>query len=73
MVQSGITLDVNQTARVDFQMPIGQVSESVEVTSAPPLLTTENTQLSTVIDASTNVNLPLATRNYVQLTLLAPG
>jgi hypothetical protein len=73
MVQSGITLDVNQTARVDFQMPIGQVSESVEVTSAPPLLTTENTQLSTVIDATTNVNLPLATRNYVQLTLLAPG
>lgn len=30
-------------------------------------------RLSTVIDANTNVSLPLATRNYVQLTLLAPG
>ncbi len=72
-VQPDMTLDVNQTARVDFQMKIGQVSETVEVTGAAPLLETETTQLSTVIDANTTANLPLGSRNYAQLTLLAPG
>lgn len=43
-VQPAITLDVNQTARVDFQMRLGQVSETVEVTGAAPLLETDATQ-----------------------------
>ena len=68
-----ITLVLNQTARVDFQLKIGQATETVEVTSAVPLLHTDTTQLSTVIDARANINLPLLSRNYVQLTLLAPG
>ena len=72
-VQPAMTLDVNQTARVDFQMKIGQVSETVEVTGAAPLLETETTQLSTVIDSNVTENLPLGSRNYAQLTLLAPG
>ena len=72
-VQPSVTLDVNQTARVDFQMKIGNVTETVEVTSAAPLLETETTQLSTVIDSNTTENLPLGSRNYAQLTLLAPG
>ena len=54
-------------------MKVGQVTETVEVTGAAPILQTESTQLDTVIDARTNVSLPLASRNYVQLTLLAPG
>ena len=34
---------------------------------------TDTTQVDTIINAATNDNLPLASRNYVQLTLLAPG
>src|SRR5690348_649832 len=71
--QSNITLVLNQVARIDFQLQVGNVSQSVEVSAAPPLLQTESTQLGVVIDARTNTTLPLATRNYVQLTLLAPG
>jgi len=71
--QSNITLQLNQVARLDFPMQIGAVSQTVEVTSAAPLLQTQSMQLGQVINAATNVNLPLATRNYVQLTLLAPG
>ncbi len=67
------TLVLNQTARVDVQMKVGTVSTSVEVISSTPLLQTETTEVSTVIDANTNVSLPLASRNYLQLTLLAPG
>ena len=68
-----LELQLNQNARVDFQMRIGQVTETVDVNAAAPLLQTETTELGTVINARTNVTLPLATRNYVQLTLLAPG
>jgi Carboxypeptidase regulatory-like domain len=71
--QSNITLVLNQVARLDFQLQVGNVSQSVEVTAAAPLLQTESTQLGQVIDSRTNTELPLATRNYVQLTLLAPG
>src|SRR5437899_2360153 len=66
-------LTVNQVARIDVAMKVGQVSETVEVTGAAPVLETDVTQVDTVINAATNDNLPLAARNYVQLTLLSPG
>jgi Carboxypeptidase regulatory-like domain len=66
-------LTLNQVARVDVAMKVGQASETVEVSAGAPVLETETTQVDTVINAATNDNLPLASRNYVQLTLLAPG
>jgi hypothetical protein len=66
-------LVLNQTARVDVQMKVGKVSETLEVSGLTPILQTESTEVSTVIDANTNVSLPLASRDYLQLTLLAPG
>jgi len=72
-IYRGITLVLNQTARVDIQLKLGPASETIEVTSTPPLMNTDTAQLSTVIDAHTNVDLPLLSRNYIQLVLLAPG
>jgi hypothetical protein len=72
-VHPPFTLDLNQTARVDFKMAMGQVTETIEVTSEAPLLQADSAAVGTIIDAATNEALPLATRNYVQLTLLAPG
>ena len=72
-VKSDVELQLNQDARIDFQLQVGNVNQTVEVSTAAPLLQTQATQLGTVLDARTNVTLPLATRNYVQLTLLAPG
>ena len=66
-------LTLNQVARLDVAMKVGQASESVEVTAEAPIMKTESTQVDTIINAATNDNLPLASRNYVQLTLLAPG
>jgi hypothetical protein len=71
--ESAVTLDLNQTARIDVQMKVGKVTETVEVTSAAPILQTQSTEVSTVIDATTNASLPLGTRDYLSLTLLAPG
>jgi Carboxypeptidase regulatory-like domain/TonB dependent receptor len=67
------TLALNQVARIDVELKVGQVNQTIEVTGAAPVLKTEATQVDTIIDAATNEALPLATRNYVQLTLLAPG
>src|ERR1700733_12043935 len=67
------SLAMNQTARIDIAMVVGQTSQTVEVSSAPPLLQTDQTFMGTVLDARANVTLPLATRNYNQLTLLSPG
>src|SRR5215469_9257825 len=66
-------LELNQTARLDFTMMLGQVSQTLEVTSVTPLLQTETTQVSSVMQASAIANLPLETRNYNQLALLVPG
>jgi len=67
------TLTLNQTASLNFQLKVGSVSSTVEVSGAAPILQTQTTDVSTLIDANTNVSLPLASRNYLQLTLLAPG
>jgi Carboxypeptidase regulatory-like domain len=67
------TLVLNQVARVDVELKVGQVSQTIEVTGAAPILKTESTQVETIINSATNEALPLSTRNYVQLTLLAPG
>lgn len=72
-VQPNVTLELNQVAKLDFPLQVGNVSTTVEVTGAAPVLQTESTQLGQIIDARTNTTLPLATRNYVQLTLLGPG
>ena len=45
--QSNVTLVLNQVARLDFQLKVGDVATSVEVTEAAPLLQTESTQVST--------------------------
>jgi Carboxypeptidase regulatory-like domain len=72
-VQSHVTLVLNQTARLDFKMRVGAVTNTVEVTAEAAALQSETTQVSTLIDSRAVTNIPLATRNYVELTLLSPG
>mgnify|MGYP005845694501 CR=1 FL=1 len=72
-VRSGISLELNQRARVDIRLEIGQVTETVEVTGEAPLLSTDTTVVGSVIDSKTNVDLPLNGRNFITLTLLTPG
>ena len=66
-------LVLNQTARVDVQMTVGSVTETMQVSGAAPLLQTDSTQLGTLINSRTAESLPLSTGNINQLTLLAPG
>lgn len=72
-VRTGVQLELNQTARLDIKLEVGEITQVTEITGDLPMLQTDTTQLGTVIDSRTNVALPLASRNYIQLTLLAPG
>ncbi len=72
-VRSAFSLTLNQVAQVNFQLKVGQVSQSVTVSGAPPLLQTSSTEMGTLIDTRAASSLPLATRDTNELTLLAPG
>jgi hypothetical protein len=70
---SEFRLSVDQVARIDVAMSVGQVSESVKVEAATVALQTEDATVGTVIDSQKIVELPLNGRSYIQLALLTPG
>lgn len=72
-MESGVELRSNQVAAVNFQLTVGAESATVEVTAEAPVLQTDTTDVGTTIDARTNVSLPLASRNYLELVLTTPG
>ncbi len=72
-VQDNIQLDVAQTLTVDATLDVGQVTESVTVTSAPPLLETQSSSLGQVIPNKSVVDLPLNGRNAYGFAALVPG
>ena len=70
---SSLRLEVGQTARVDFELAIGAVAETVNVTASAQLLNTETTDVGQVIDNKRIVEMPLNGRNYLQLAQFTAG
>ena len=70
---SAFTIQVQQSARIDIEMSVGQVSESIEVSAQAALLQSENATVGTVIDNKRILELPLAGRNPFNLVALAPN
>jgi len=65
---------INSSTRVEFDLATGSVSETVLVTTAPPLLQTDRADISTKIEAKQIADLPLGTnRNFQSLLNLVPG
>lgn len=71
--QDGIKLEVNDRARIDVAMQVGNVSDSVLVKADAVVLQTETTQVGAVISPQTITSTPLISRNPVALTLLVTG
>ncbi len=67
------TLEVAQEARVDAQLTLGKVSENVVVSSAAPILNTENATTGDTITAALAKEVPVQARNFSSLTLLVAG
>lgn len=70
---SQFRVSVDQVARIDVALQVGQVTETVEVQAAAIGLQTEDATVGTVIDSQKVVELPLNGRSFVQLALLTPG
>ena len=67
------TLAVQQQATVEARLEVGEVSETVEVTSSAALVNTTIANLGQVIDNETLVSLPNLGRNPMAFTYLTPG
>jgi hypothetical protein len=68
-----VIVQVGARLRVDLQMPVGQVTEKVEVTASSPLVETDSSQRGQVISGDQTRALPLISREYSSLALLTTG
>ena len=72
-IEPNVILDVDQKARVDFTLEVGQVSQTLEVYAAAPLVQSESSELGQVVAQKQVQDLPLNGRNFAQLVDLVPG
>ena len=72
-VQEKIHLDVQDRQSVKLTLNAGTVSETVDVTSAPPLLQTDEASVGQVFDSKTLEDTPLNGRNYLYAAQLTNG
>ena len=72
-IRTGITLNVDARARIDFSLQVGQLTESIEVVSEAPLVQTEDSSVGFVVDRRKVTELPLNGRRFEQLVNLVPG
>ena len=73
LVRSGITLTVGSSPVIDFQLMVGQASESVSVSAEVAQVQTTTSAVSSLVNQTQMRELPLNGRDFEQLILLAPG
>jgi outer membrane receptor protein involved in Fe transport len=74
LVQTGVTLQVEQVLRLDYTLEAGAVTETVSIAAATAAsLETETSSLGKVVDQQRIQNLPLLGRNPYSLVALVPG
>jgi hypothetical protein len=75
--RASIPIQVSQTTTVDFQLNIGDVTETVEVQASAPLIQTESSDVGMVVESQRFLDLPLTLgggiRNPSSFIKLSPG
>jgi hypothetical protein len=69
----GVTLDVAQSARINFSLEVGAETQNVEVNASSLELNTTDATVSTVVDRQFVENLPLNGRSFQSLLYMTPG
>ena len=64
---------VTETARVPLRLEPATVLESLNVSAQPTMVQTHSSALGNVVNETAVASLPLVTRNFAQITSLAPG
>lgn len=71
--ENTITLNVNGAVRVDVELQVGTVSNTITVQSDTLQVETQSSQMGMVIEGAKMVALPLSGRSYLSLISLQPG
>jgi hypothetical protein len=72
-VQDGIVLNVNQNASVDVSLKLGAETQTVDVSAAAPVLSTQDAATGQELNRTFINDLPLLGRSVYDLASLAPG
>lgn len=73
VVREGLTLQVGRTLEINLQLPIQSTQETVTVTGESPIIDTQKTEQSQVVDQTLVNNLPTLGRRWDNFVLLTPG
>jgi hypothetical protein len=68
---NNVTLQIQQSMRLDFTLEVGAVTDSIEVSATASLLQAENATIGTVVENKAVNELPLNGRNYLGLVALS--
>ena len=71
--QSNITLTTNQVAGINVILEVGAVTESIQVSAGTPVVNTQTSEVGQLINRGQIVELPLNSRNPIQLATLVNG
>ena len=71
--QSGVIVDVQSRVRVPLKLQVGSEDQVVTVSTAAPILQTDDPSVGQVMDTQQINNTPLNSRNWVYLAQLSPG
>lgn len=72
-VQDGITLRTAEQPRIDVKLEVGNVTESIQVTGAPPLLETETSTSGQVLEGDMIQKIPVLQKAFYRIYLYMPG
>ena len=72
-VTTGVELHVSENKSVNIDLQVGQVSETVTITSEQAPVELRSGEVSSLISEKQVTELPLNGRNYAQLALMVPG
>jgi len=73
LVRPNVVLRVSFQADLDFILEVGQMTQTVEVTGAAPLVNTVSAALGTEVTNRYITEMPLPDRDITSLAFLAPG
>jgi hypothetical protein len=73
VVQMGVTLTVGEQQVLNFTLQVGQITQTVEVTTEAPNVELASSSISATVNSTTVRELPLNGRSWTDLAALQPG
>ena len=73
LVRSKLTVQIGQTLQVDLGLQLGNVQETVTVSSSTPVLETQSSSVTQLVEKEMVQGMPMANRTSTALLALIPG